>query len=253
MVCLWAADEDGLKGLKLGRCKNKTQGFGLEVKWSRFGYIFGAGESYGLYAVLWCIAQSTRVDITACGQHMRACVCLVVGGTALVKMTQPICDFDHLPKPAPRSDESDICHPGGRQAKPFPLKALPRFGRSAHFRQGIVAHHRSTEARKHSKALQPCCWDPRSHLLPSSSTGSDNPCTHHLDMWAEGRWPAGASSRGLRVCGWAMGQAWNQTMTLACRPRRRPRKAGKLFQGLPQVFGGLASLAAPGVVAWNRP
>lgn len=37
MGCLWAAGEDGLKGLKLGRCKNKTQGFGLEVKWSRLG------------------------------------------------------------------------------------------------------------------------------------------------------------------------------------------------------------------------
>lgn len=45
MGCLWAADEDGLKGLKLGRCKNKTQGFGLEVKWSRLG-IYPARKSH---------------------------------------------------------------------------------------------------------------------------------------------------------------------------------------------------------------
>lgn len=58
---------------------------------------------------------------------------------------------------------------------------------------------------------------------------------------------------GLRVRGWAMGLAWNQAMTLACRPRPRPRKAGKLFQGLPQVLRRLASLAGPDVVVWKRP
>lgn len=49
-------------------------------------------------------------------------------------------------------------------------------------------------------------------------------------------------------CGWAMGLAWNQAMTLACRPRPRPRKAGKIFQGLPQVLCGLA-----GWQAWQGP
>lgn len=77
------------------------------------------------------------------------------------------------------------------------------------------------------------------------------PAPHHLDMWAEGegrreRRPVGCG------CGWAMGRVWNQAMTLACRPGRRPRKAGKLFQGLPRVLGGLAGLAGPDVVVWNR-
>lgn len=73
------------------------------------------------------------------------------------------------------------------------------------------------------------------------------PAPHHLDKWAEGegrreRRPVGCG------CGWAMGLAWNQAMTLACRPRRWPRKAGKLFQGPPQVLGGLA-----GWQAWQGP
>lgn len=54
MGCIWAAGVDGLKGLKLGRYKNKTQGFGLEVKWPRLG-IYSVRESYGSHAVLWCI------------------------------------------------------------------------------------------------------------------------------------------------------------------------------------------------------
>lgn len=44
----WAVGEDGrdgLKGLKLGRGKWKTQGFNLEVKWSRLG-IYSARKSH---------------------------------------------------------------------------------------------------------------------------------------------------------------------------------------------------------------
>lgn len=165
----------------------------------KVGYIFGAGGSYGLYAVLWCIAQSTRVDITACGQHMRACVCLVVGGTALVKMTQPIWDLDHLPKPAPRSDESDICHPGGAKLSLFPSRL---FQGSARLPIPDRESWPITEAQKHGsirRRSNRVVGIPGCILLPSSSTGSENPCPHHLDMWAEGRWPPGASSRGLRV------------------------------------------------------
>lgn len=149
LYSMWAAGVDGLKGLKLGRYKNKTQGFSLEVKWPRLGIYSGreGHKSYGSHAVciLEQIASSTRVDITAC-DLAHGCVCLVVGGTALVKMTQPIWHPDHLPNLRLGANNRDICHPGSAKLSPFPLKALPRFGRSAHFGQGIVAHHGSTEA-----------------------------------------------------------------------------------------------------------
>lgn len=157
-------------------------------------------------------------------------------------MTQPIWDLDHLPKPAPRSDNSDICHPGAAKLSPFPSRRLPRFGTSAHFRQGIVAHHGSTEAFEDVPIR--VVGTPGRICFHIPAHAPTIPAPHHLDMCAEGegrreRRPVGCG------CGWAMGRAWNQAMTLACRPRRRARKAGKLFQGLPQVLGGLAGLAGP--------
>lgn len=112
-------------------------------------------------------------------------------------MTQPIWDLDHLPKPAPRSDNSDICHPGAAKLSPFPSRLLPRFGQVCPFptgNRGPSPKHRSIRRRPH-----PCCWDPRSHLLPYSSTGSDNPCSPPPRRVGRGRGPPGASSRGLRV------------------------------------------------------
>lgn len=61
---MWAAGVDGLKGLKLGRYKNKTQGFGLEVKWPRLGIYSGRESHMDLmpcYGVL-LIASSARVE-----------------------------------------------------------------------------------------------------------------------------------------------------------------------------------------------
>lgn len=89
VVCLWAADEDGLKGLKLGRCKNKTQGFGLEVKWSRLG-IYSARESHMDFMPCYGVWRSPRGSTSPSTDSTCVRVCLVVGGTALVKMTQPI-------------------------------------------------------------------------------------------------------------------------------------------------------------------
>lgn len=57
-VCLSAAGEEGLKGLKLGRCKNKTQGFGLEVKWPRLGIYSGRESHMGsMLCYDMCVAQ----------------------------------------------------------------------------------------------------------------------------------------------------------------------------------------------------
>lgn len=107
------------------------------------------------------------------------CVCLVVGGTALVKNDTArlgaLVTCPNLRLGATRVASATW----GRQAKPFPLKALPRFGRSAHFRQGIVGHHRSTEAFEGIPGR--ICFQ-----LPASSTRSDDPCP-------------GASSRGLHA------------------------------------------------------
>lgn len=176
-------------------------------------------------------------------------MCLEVGGTALVKMTQPIWDLDHLPNlrlGATRVTSATR----GRQAKPFPLKASSKVRQDCPFptgNRGPSPKHRSIRMLPIRVAGTPgrICFQ-----IPAQAPTI--PAPHHRDMWAEGegrreRRPVGCG------CGWAMGQAWNQAMTLACRPRRRPRKAGKLFQGLPQVLGGLAGLAGPGVVVWNRP
>jgi hypothetical protein len=99
MGCMWAADVDGLKGLKLGRYKNKTQGFGLEVSGGQGWVYIRRGR------VIWisCCVMIVVYSAVHAGRHhlLRSgtcvCVCLVVGGTALVKMTQPIWHLDHLP------------------------------------------------------------------------------------------------------------------------------------------------------------
>ena len=141
----------------------------------KVGYISGAEESSGFHAVLWCVAQSTRVDITSCGQHMRACEFQVVGGTALVKMTQPILNLDHSPNLRLGATSCDICHLGAPKLSLLPSKALPRCP------AGLPVPDREswpiTEAEKHSKAPIRVVGIPG--RICSASTGSEDPCPHH--------------------------------------------------------------------------
>lgn len=106
----------------------------------------------------------------------------------------------------------------GRQAKPFPLKALPRFGRSAHFRQGIVAHHRSTEAFEGIPGR--ICFQ-----LPASSTRSDDPCSPPPKRAARERRPVGC------MRGWAMGQAWKAGDDVGLQTQAAAQKSREAIPG----------------------
>lgn len=57
-------------------------------------------------------------------------------------------DLDHLPKPAPRSDESDICHPGGAKLSLFPSRL---FQGSARLPISDRESWPITEAQKHGR------------------------------------------------------------------------------------------------------
>lgn len=112
-------------------------------------------------------------------------------------MTQPVWDLDHLPKPAPRSDNSDICHPGGAKLSPFPSRL---FQGSA----GLPISDREswpiTEAQKHSKALHiRVVGTPGRICFHIPAQAPDNPCSPPPRHVGRGRGPAGASPRGLRV------------------------------------------------------
>lgn len=126
----------------------------------------------------------------------RACVCLVVPR----KMTQPIWDLDHLPKPAPRSEHSDICHPAGAKLSLSPSRLFQGSARVPSSDRESWPITKSREAFEGAPSVLLGCRVASASMSHLPATGSENPCSRPPRHVGRGRGPAGATSLcGLRT------------------------------------------------------